>query len=365
MAVSGSCLVCRESIEKPTKTRCCHWYCYDCISTCIDSAGSGGAQCPMCNSVVKAAGITQYRTPSGKEIERATQIACPDDESADSVRKAKRRKQKAAKQKAAEKKRANKGKGKKKKGKQKGGKKGGWDSDEDEDDSDEDDSDVEEVVPIEVPVLTAEQLEDIRKGAKTVLRSKLNVLLKELRALHAQDDGEGPPAKALIFSNFSSTIEWLKEQLQREGLQFRTLDGGMSMKQRAKALADFQNDPPTTVFLISIRAGAVGINLTQATHVFIMDAGKEAPLLHHMSCYRLLTRMPLSFVSPPPLLDSDEPRARGTGRRPSAPHGPEAGGVREAPGDEGQRGGADHEALHAQDEGRGSPRRPRQRRRWG
>ena len=45
----------------------------------------------------------------------------------------------------------------------------------------------------------------------------------------------------------------------------------MTQPQRAKALRDFQNDPPTTVFLLSVRAGACGINLTQANHVFLME----------------------------------------------------------------------------------------------
>jgi hypothetical protein len=40
----------------------------------------------------------------------------------------------------------------------------------------------------------------------------------------------------------------------------------MSMKKRAKALHDFQNDPPTTIFLLSMRAGACGINLTQGNY---------------------------------------------------------------------------------------------------
>jgi SWI/SNF-related matrix-associated actin-dependent regulator of chromatin subfamily A3 len=43
------------------------------------------------------------------------------------------------------------------------------------------------------------------------------------------------------------------------------------MRKRAKALHDFQNDPPTTVFLLSMRAGAVGINLTQANRVFLLE----------------------------------------------------------------------------------------------
>jgi len=45
----------------------------------------------------------------------------------------------------------------------------------------------------------------------------------------------------------------------------------MPMKQRANALEAFQNDPPTTIFLLSIRAAACGINLTQANRVFILE----------------------------------------------------------------------------------------------
>jgi superfamily II DNA or RNA helicase len=45
----------------------------------------------------------------------------------------------------------------------------------------------------------------------------------------------------------------------------------MPLKQRAEAIAAFQKDPPTTVFLLSMRSGAVGINLTSATHVFLVE----------------------------------------------------------------------------------------------
>jgi superfamily II DNA or RNA helicase len=78
-------------------------------------------------------------------------------------------------------------------------------------------------------------------------------------------------AKSLVFSQFTSTLQWLKEELPNHGFQFRTLSGDMSMTKRTKALADFQNDPPTTIFLLSMRAGAVGINLTQANRIFLME----------------------------------------------------------------------------------------------
>jgi superfamily II DNA/RNA helicase len=74
-----------------------------------------------------------------------------------------------------------------------------------------------------------------------------------------------------VFSQFTSTLKWLQEELPKHGFQYRTLSGDMPMKKRAKALSDFQNDPPTTIFLLSMRAGAVGINLTQANRVFLME----------------------------------------------------------------------------------------------
>lgn len=74
-----------------------------------------------------------------------------------------------------------------------------------------------------------------------------------------------------MFSQFTTTLKWLKAELPKHGFTFRTLSGDMSMSARSKALRDFQNDPPTTIFLLSMRAGAVGINLTQANRVFILE----------------------------------------------------------------------------------------------
>ncbi len=49
------------------------------------------------------------------------------------------------------------------------------------------------------------------------------------------------------------------------------LSGGMSMAHRDKAISAFQNDPNVLVFLISLKAGGVALNLTAANHIFLMD----------------------------------------------------------------------------------------------
>lgn len=97
--------------------------------------------------------------------------------------------------------------------------------------------------------------------AETFFDTKLKVLLAEIAALRERDPG----AKVLVFSQFQTTINWLKTKLKENRFDFRTLEGHMTRPQRTKALDDFQNDPPTTIFLLSVRAGAVGINLTQVS----------------------------------------------------------------------------------------------------
>lgn len=79
--------------------------------------------------------------------------------------------------------------------------------------------------------------------------SKFVTLVEELK--RAQDSD--PTSKSLVFTHFNTTLDCLKKELPKHGFEFRTLSGSMSMKQRAKALHDFQADPPTTVFLLSMR----------------------------------------------------------------------------------------------------------------
>jgi len=75
--------------------------------------------------------------------------------------------------------------------------------------------------------------------------------------------------KALVFSQFTSFLALLREQLREKGLSYEYLDG--RTKDREARVQRFQNDDSCRLFLISLKAGGVGLNLTAADYVFILD----------------------------------------------------------------------------------------------
>jgi len=77
--------------------------------------------------------------------------------------------------------------------------------------------------------------------------------------------------KALIFSQFLGMLALIKEKLKELGVKFEYFDGSTSAPDREKAIQSFQNDDEVRVFLISLKAGGVGLNLTAADYVYIVD----------------------------------------------------------------------------------------------
>ncbi|MBL9135135.1 MAG: SNF2 helicase associated domain-containing protein [Verrucomicrobiales bacterium] len=75
--------------------------------------------------------------------------------------------------------------------------------------------------------------------------------------------------RVLVFSQFTGMLSLLKEHLERSELPYAYLDG--STRDRAAAVASFQDDPEIPVFLISLKAGGVGLNLTAADTVIHFD----------------------------------------------------------------------------------------------
>jgi superfamily II DNA or RNA helicase len=77
--------------------------------------------------------------------------------------------------------------------------------------------------------------------------------------------------KALVFSQFLGMLALIREKLVELGVDHEYFDGSTSAIDREKAIQRFQNDENCRVFLISLKAGGVGLNLTAADYVYIVD----------------------------------------------------------------------------------------------
>jgi len=75
--------------------------------------------------------------------------------------------------------------------------------------------------------------------------------------------------KVLVFSQFVTMLQLIKNALDKDGITYEYLDG--STKDRPERVDRFQNDPGCTVFLISLKAGGTGLNLTAADTVIHFD----------------------------------------------------------------------------------------------
>ncbi|KAK3708324.1 DNA helicase rad5 [Vermiconidia calcicola] len=97
--------------------------------------------------------------------------------------------------------------------------------------------------------------------------AKINTLLSQLKKLKKAE----PNTKCVVFSQFTSFLDLLTPALNSSNIPFLRFDGSMSQKERAKTLTTFALRPKFTVLLLSLRAGGVGLNLTCAKRVFMMD----------------------------------------------------------------------------------------------
>ncbi|HEY1024862.1 MAG TPA: DEAD/DEAH box helicase, partial [Sphingobacteriaceae bacterium] len=75
--------------------------------------------------------------------------------------------------------------------------------------------------------------------------------------------------KVLVFSQFVKHLDIFRDHFEKEGTRYAYLDGGT--KNRGEVVKDFQENEDIRLFLISIKAGGVGLNLTEADYVFILD----------------------------------------------------------------------------------------------
>lgn len=93
--------------------------------------------------------------------------------------------------------------------------------------------------------------------------AKLDLLLQHLEDVVAEE------RKALVFSQFTSLLQILRTRLDQLGFVYEYLDG--RTRDRARRVKRFQQDPGCRLFLISLKAGGLGLNLTGAEYVFLLD----------------------------------------------------------------------------------------------
>jgi len=93
--------------------------------------------------------------------------------------------------------------------------------------------------------------------------AKLEVLLEQ--AAEVADEGH----KALVFSQFTSLLAIVRRRLDERGLAYEYLDG--RTRNRQQRIERFQSDAACPLFLISLKAGGTGLNLTAADYVFLLD----------------------------------------------------------------------------------------------
>jgi SNF2 family DNA or RNA helicase len=105
------------------------------------------------------------------------------------------------------------------------------------------------------PVLAYEEYESGSGKFETVLQDMESVI------------SEGH--KILVFSSFVKHLDLYAEELRKKRILFAMLTGAST--KREKIVNSFQNDPENKIFLISLKAGGIGLNLTAADYVFILD----------------------------------------------------------------------------------------------
>ncbi|BAP31385.1 Snf2 family protein [Chryseobacterium sp. StRB126] len=102
----------------------------------------------------------------------------------------------------------------------------------------------------------------IKEGYSGEHAVKIEILMEQIL-------GKSKDHKILVFSQFVGMLDLLKPELERHEIPFEYLTG--QTKDRGQKVANFQENENIRVFLISLKAGGVGLNLTQADYIYLID----------------------------------------------------------------------------------------------
>ncbi|KAF3505622.1 hypothetical protein F2Q69_00003870 [Brassica cretica] len=97
-----------------------------------------------------------------------------------------------------------------------------------------------------------------------------DVTIVEPTTLHSSSPIQGP-IKTIVFSQWTGMLDLVEISFIENGIEFRRLDGTMSLLARDRAVKEFSKDPDVEVMLMSLKAGNLGLNMVAACHVILLD----------------------------------------------------------------------------------------------
>ena len=130
----------------------------------------------------------------------------------------------------------------------------------------------------------------IDMGGNWKSSTKVEALMEELY----RSRSDRVTTKSIVFSQFTSMLDLVEWRLKRAGFETVKLQGSMTPAQRQSSIKYFLETPSVEVFLVSLKAGGVALNLVEANQVFILDSwwnpsldtGQAADRIHRIGQHR-------------------------------------------------------------------------------
>ncbi|KAF7729901.1 hypothetical protein EC973_003635 [Apophysomyces ossiformis] len=114
----------------------------------------------------------------------------------------------------------------------------------------------------------SENQEALAKVQEFISSTKIDKMLEILDETRRTTNGK---EKTVVFSQFTSFLDLIERPLKNAGHKFIRYDGSLSIRKRDALLQEFYSDPSVTVLLVSTKCGSLGLNLTVANRVILMD----------------------------------------------------------------------------------------------
>jgi SNF2 family DNA or RNA helicase len=105
------------------------------------------------------------------------------------------------------------------------------------------------------------------KDVPVPMNSKVNALMSQLAAMRAKDATN----KAIVFTSVMSSFKEFEAKLVERKIKYSKVTGAMDGMRRKRELENFQNRDDVFVFLMTVRTGSVGLTLTAANYVFMLE----------------------------------------------------------------------------------------------